>query len=150
MTLLIDFDNVLADLDRKVDEMTGLSSAEYIEQFGEEQYWARLRGTSNFFQELEIAGEAERFMKECEYAKPIVIAVSPGSWANVQRAAWVNQRFPGTTILHFEPSALPKVAGHVLVSKNEALRAQWEPEGTFVLYNNLPDTLRQLRDIHAI
>ena len=149
--LFLDADGVLADFDRGVRELLGMTPKAFIARHGQGLFWKRLAKAENFYGSLPQLPDARLLFDSVKHLKPTILTGLPlGEWAAPQKVKWAAQHFPGVPIVtcmardkhkHMKP-------GDVLVDDREKHRPAYEDAGVvFVHHRNAEDSLRQLAKI---
>ena len=150
--LFLDADGVLADFDRGVRELLGMSPKQFIARHGRGTFWKRLAKAPNFYGALPQMPDAGALFEAVKHLKPTILTGLPlGSWAAPQKVKWAAEHFPGVPIItcmardkhkHMHP-------GDVLVDDREKHREAYEDHGVvFVHHKNAADSLRRLAEIY--
>jgi hypothetical protein len=150
--LFLDCDGVLADFDKGVEDLLGMSPADFQKRHSLGEFWRRLARAPNFYGTLDEMPDAQQLFGAVKHLKPTILTGLPlGKWAAPQKEEWAAAHFPGVPIittmarekhLHMQP-------GDVLVDDRLNHRALWEGAGgTFVHHKTAEGTLRQLASIY--
>jgi hypothetical protein len=146
--LFLDADGVLADFDRGVERLLGMSAHEFERRRGRGAFWRELGKAKDFYANLPQMSDAQELFDAVKHLKPTILTGLPlGNWAAPQKVKWAAEHFPGVPIItcmardkhnHMEP-------GDVLVDDRENHRKAYETHGVvFIHHRNARDTIRQL------
>ena len=149
--LFLDADGVLADFDAGVQDLLGMSAAEFEARYGRGAFWKRLAQADNFYGRLPEMADARTLFEAVKHLEPTILTGLPlGAWAAPQKIAWAADHFPGVPITtcmardkhkHMHP-------GDVLVDDRETHRLQYEGAGIiFVHHKNAAQSIRELANI---
>jgi 5'(3')-deoxyribonucleotidase len=149
--LFLDADGVLADFDRGVERLLGMSAHEFERRRGRGAFWRELAKATDFYASLPQMPDAQELFDAVKHLKPTILTGLPlGNWAAPQKVKWAAEHFPGTRILTV--MAVDKrnhaQAGDILVDDRENHRAAYEAHGVvFIHHKNARDSIRQLAKI---
>jgi 5'(3')-deoxyribonucleotidase len=149
--LFLDADGVLADFDRGVRDLLGMSPKAFIARHGAGTFWKRLASAGNFYGTLPEMPDARQLFDGVRHLKPTILTGLPlGKWAAPQKVEWAAEHFPGVPIItcmardkhnHMHP-------GDVLVDDRERHREAYETAGVvFVHHRDAESSLRELAAI---
>lgn len=149
--LFLDCDGVLADFDRGVRDLFGMSVAEAQAQFGRGGFWRKIAQHGDFYNALEPLPDAPRFVSALLHLNPIVLTGLPlGKWAEPQKRRWIERHFPGLHVItclardkhhHGAP-------GDLLVDDTIANGEAWtRMGGLFINHQSATQSLSKLRGI---
>ena len=147
-TLFLDCDGVLADFDRRVRDLLGMSAKLFIAERGRGAFWNALAKAPNFYGSLYEMPDARSLFDAVKHLKPAILTGLPmGNWAAPQKVTWAAEHFPGVPIITCMAADkhLHMHVGDVLVDDREKHRAAYEEAGVvFVHHRNAEDSVRQL------
>ena len=137
--LFLDCDGVLADFDCLAAQIFGMPPREAENQFGEKEFWVRIRGRRNFYRDLPLLRDARELFDAVAHLHPIILTGCPiGGWAEQQKVAWAAEHFPGTRIItcmsrnkrdHMR-------RGDILVDDYLKYRDLWEERGGVFIHHS--------------
>lgn len=156
-TIFLDLDGVLADFDKKVQEITGKLPVNLDQRF----MWPRIAKHPNFYGSLDWMPDGEELWIAVKHLNPIILTGLPrGNWAEPQKRAWCAQHL-GSDIpvitcmskekaLKAQPFILPGTQA-LLIDDREKLRDSWEDAGGFFLHHTTTlNTLHKLSSYNII
>jgi len=149
--LFLDADGVLADFDKGVEDLLGMSAQQFERSRGRGAFWRELARAPDFYAGLAELPDARELFDAVKHLKPTILTGLPlGNWAAPQKVTWAADHFPGVPIVtcmardkhkHMEP-------GDVLVDDRENHREAYEAHGVvFIHHKNARDSIRQLAAI---
>ena len=147
--IYLDSDGVLADFDKAAVRILGLAPAEFETRHGSGEFWKRLAGADNFFDNLDPMPDAYELYEAVRRKHPIILTGLPGGeWAEPQKRRWAQRHFPGVPVIttlaalkreHCHP-------GDVLVDDRDQHRHLWEAAGgLFILHASARSSVAALR-----
>lgn len=152
--LFLDCDGVLADFDKRFEEIFGISPWTFQDQNGDARFWADLRDHPEFYRNLPLIPDAKALYQAVKHLNPIILTGLPrsGSWAEAQKQAWAKEHFPGVPVIcclsinkrdHMQP-------GDVLVDDRTKYRHLWEQAGgIFIHHESAEQSVPQILKIFA-
>jgi 5'(3')-deoxyribonucleotidase len=149
--LFLDADGVLADFDKGVQRLLGMTYDEFVKRRGIGAFWRELAKAPGFYAKLPQMPDAGELFDAVKHLKPTILTGLPlGKWAAPQKVKWAAEHFPGVPIIttmardkhkHMQP-------GDVLVDDRENHRAAYEEHGVvFIHHKNARDSIRCLAKI---
>ena len=140
--LFLDCDGVLADFDRGVRDLLGMSAKPFIAKRGRGAFWKALAKAPNFYGSLPEMPDARILFDAVKHLKPAILTGLPmGNWAAPQKVNWAAEHFPDKHQHMHE--------GDVLVDDREKHRTAYEEAGVvFVHHRNAEDSLGQLAKLY--
>ncbi|HVH48715.1 MAG TPA: hypothetical protein VM760_02400 [Sphingomicrobium sp.] len=149
--LFLDADGVLADFDKGVQRLLGMTYDEFVKRRGIGAFWRELAKAPGFYAKLPQMPDAGELFDAVKHLKPTILTGLPlGKWAAPQKVKWAAEHFPGVPIIttmardkhkHMQP-------GDVLVDDRENHRAAYEEHGVvFIHHKNARDSIRRLAKI---
>jgi hypothetical protein len=149
--LFLDLDGVLADFDRGVQELLGMSSAQFEKKYGIKEFWRRLASAPEFYARLPLLPDARTLFGAVEHLTPTILTGLPlGKWAAPQKVAWCEQHFPRVPVITCMARDKHRFMdpGDVLVDDRDRHRPAYEAHGVVFVHH---ETARQsLRELSAI
>jgi len=151
MQLYLDCDGVLADFNRGVEDLLGMSPEAFQKRRGAGAFWRELAKHPDFYGTLPLLPDAMTLFGAARHLQPIILTGLPlGKWAAPQKVRWAAEHFPGTRILTV--MAVDKRnharAGEVLVDDQLKHAHLWEDAGgIFVHHNSAARTIDILADL---
>lgn len=148
MQLYLDCDGVLADFDKKAQEILGMPSREFEALHGSEKFWTTLYDTPDFFELFEPMVDAYQLYEGVKHLNPIILTGCPrGGWATRQKLNWRDQYFPGVpmiSILSREKAHYCR-PGDIIIDDWPQHRALWEAAGGhWILHKTAEQSLAEL------
>lgn len=169
--LFLDCDGVLADFDKDAEQVFGVSAREwednqanlYEGEFGKEgardkandEFWARLVQTPDFFFNLDPMPDAELLWNTVQHLNPIIITGCPeGGWAEVQKHRWIRKHF-GRRVSMITCASREKSLfcepGDIIVDDWARHRPKWEQRGgIWVHHENAENSIKQLVELGVL
>lgn len=160
-------DGVLADFDKRAEEILGVLPRDFEGKEGEQALWDRLYATDRFFYSLDPTPDCYELVEGIQklgFHPTVLTGVpkrreGPGSeTAGDQKRAWVAKNL-GT---HFDVITCPsrekclhmEKPGDVLIDDWHKWRSRWEDRGgRFILHTSARDSLNRLKQyrdhVHA-
>jgi hypothetical protein len=149
--LFLDLDGVLADFESGVEELLGMSAADYEARKSKRDFWFRLMRAEDFYGSLPEMADARLLFDAVAHLDPVILTGLPiGKWAAPQKERWVEAHFPGTPVITTMARDKHKhmETGDVLVDDRETHRSTYEEAGmVFVHHKNARSSLKALRAI---
>ena len=149
-TIFLDCDGVLADFERGAAKVFGMSPGEYECRFGLKKFWAKLAGTPDFFNTLELLPDAMDLFAAVRHKNPVILTGLPrGAWAEPQKRRWAERHFAGVEVIT-TTAALKREhcrPGDALVDDRDKYRQLWERAGgVFIHHRNAATSIKRLRE----
>ncbi len=148
--LFLDLDGVLADFDRGVLDLLGMSADAYEAAHSTRDFWFRIRRADDFYANLEEMSDARLLFDAVKHLDPVILTGLPiGNWAGPQKERWVAENFPGTPVITTMARDKHKhmTPGDVLVDDREKHRATYEAAGmVFVHHTSARASVAALRE----
>ena len=95
MQLFLDCDGVLANFDKKAEEIFGMNPRVFENKKGTAEFWRVLENTPDFFYTLEPMPGAFDLVDAVKHLKPIILTGVPqGIWAIGQKLRWGHKYLP--------------------------------------------------------
>lgn len=154
--LFLDCDGVLADFDKRAEQIFGMTGREFEDTYGSKEFWRQLKNDDHFFQNLDPMPDAMVLFNAVKHLKPIILTGAPmGNWAGPQKLAWRNKFFPGTEMIVVCPSRdkykYMTGPGDILVDDLTKYQHIWiENGGIFVHHTNANNSIKMLKDLKVI
>lgn len=150
--LFLDCDGVLADFDSTAERLLGLPSRQAEKALGSDEFWRRIRTTSNFFRNLPLLPDAMELYRSVSHLHPIILTGCPqGGWAEKQKEDWAAHYFPGVPLiacLSKDKCLYLKNRGDVLVDDYLRYKLQWERAGgIFVHHHSARESIGRLAEL---
>ena len=146
--LFLDLDGVLADFDRGVLDLLGMSADAYEAKHSKKDFWFRIRRAEDFYATLPEMPDARALFDAVKHLDPVILTGLPiGNWAAPQKERWVAEHFPGTPIITTMARDKHKhmERGDVLVDDRLNHRATYEEAGmVFVHHTSAKASVREL------
>ncbi|QIK96377.1 hypothetical protein G7076_07905 [Sphingomonas sp. HDW15A] len=150
--LFLDLDGVLADFDRGVHDLLGMSSAQFEKRFGIREFWKRLAKAPDFYARLPLMADARELFDAVAHLTPTILTGLPlGKWAAPQKVAWCEQHFPRVPVITCMARDKHRFMdpGDVLVDDRDRHRAAYEAHGVvFIHHKNTRQSLGDLSSIY--
>ena len=153
----IDCDGVLADFDRKAEEILGMRASEYEAIHKAKGLWRELRHyrcpetNHGFFESLPLLPDANVLIDAVRHLNPTILTGCPfGDWAPRQKIAWAERHFPGIPMITClaREKHLHMTPGDILIDDREKHRAAWEEAGgIWITHTSAESSLAQLWEI---
>ncbi|CAB4162537.1 hypothetical protein UFOVP787_56 [uncultured Caudovirales phage] len=157
MQLFLDCDGVLANFDKKAEEVMGMPSRKFEEEFGAKEFWKRIYSVPDFFFILEPMPDAYDLVGAVRHLNPIILTGKPsdnkGFDGTEQKLRWRDKCFPDLEMIVCPSRDKIKHAkpGDVIVDDWEKWRHLWiEGGGIWVMHTSAEDSIRQLKDLKII
>ena len=148
--LFLDLDGVLADFDRGVLDLLGMSADAYEAKHSKKDFWFRIRRAEDFYATLPEMPDARALFDAVKHLDPVILTGLPiGNWAAPQKERWVAEHFPGTPIITTMARDKHKHMdeGDVLVDDRLNHRATYEEAGmVFVHHTSAKASVAALRE----
>lgn len=147
----LDLDGVLADFDKKVFEIFGVTSAELPTK----KMWSRLADPKlNFFDSLEWTPDGKELFEFARQFNPTIITGMPwGNWAEAQKRRWcareLGEDIKVITCMSKDKHTFADV-GDILVDDREKARAEWvRVGGVFIHHTSAQNSIEQLTEFFS-
>ena len=149
--LFLDLDGVLADFDKGVRRLLGMSLSEFQATSGRKAFWKRLAAAPNFYGTLPEMPDARLLFDAVAHLRPSILTGLPmGKWAAPQKIEWAASHFPGVPVITCMAREKHKhmTKGDVLVDDRTDHRRAYEAAGViFIHHKSATDSLRLLAKI---
>lgn len=154
MQLFLDCDGVLANFDKKAEEVMGMNSRQFEKLHGAKEFWKRIYSVPDFFYVLEPMRDAYELVNAVKHLNPIILTGKPsGEWGSEQKLRWRDKYFPDLEMIVCPSREKIKHAkpGDVIVDDWEKWRHLWiEGGGIWVMHTSAADSIQQLKDLKII
>jgi hypothetical protein len=156
MQLFLDGDQVLADFDKRAEEIFGMSGREFEDTYGSKLFWKTLKEADGFFQNLDPMPDAMELYNAVKHLRPIILTGAPmGNWAGPQKLAWRDRHFPACQMIVVCPSRdkfkYMTKPGDILVDDLLKYKHIWvDNGGVFVHHTSAKSSIKQLKDLKVI
>jgi hypothetical protein len=148
MTIFVDLDGTLVDMERGVLEVTGKDIKEhYATNVG--AMWKKLAHIPSFFTKLDWMPDGKELWDFVKDHNPTILTGLPiGKWAAPQKKAWCVNKL-GTNIPVITCMSKDKhlycSPGDILIDDRESTRKSWEEAGgIFILHTSAEESINQL------
>lgn len=85
--LFLDCDGVLADFDKRAEQIFGMTGREFEDTYGSKEFQRQLKNDDHFFQNLDPMPDAMVLFNAVKHLKPIILTGAPmGNWARAAKA----------------------------------------------------------------
>lgn len=155
--LFVDLDGVMADFDKRFEELSGHSPRDYEDKHGRKAFWKVVNSVDDFFLSLPPMEDAHILYDAIKDAGPTFLTGGlDGDTYHVtkeQKEMWVDAQFPGHDIivclsknksLHMKP-------GDVIVDDWTKYKHIWEEKGGhWVLHTDAHSSIAELQRLGVI
>lgn len=147
--LFLDNDGVLADFDILAQEILGMPSADFEDQYGSKAFWKELHSHDDFFFKLPLMKDALRLWEYCKPFDPIILTGCPhGNWAPGQKQRWAQTYLETDRIITCasRDKRLHGKPGDVLVDDFLKHSQLWlDMGGVFIHHKTVDESIAELR-----
>lgn len=155
--LFLDCDGVLADFDKKFEELSGHHPRGFEERHGSGPFWKIIsKAEGGFFNTLEKMPDADLLVKATRHLNPTILTGIPnGSWSINQKLMWRQKNYPFLNMtccaskdkkLAMDPNCI-----NVLVDDWTKYKDIWEEAGgIFVHHTSVENSLNKLMQIGVL
>lgn len=154
MQLYLDCDGVLANFDKRAEEILGMPSREYEKLHGQDTFWSKLYEREHFFTEMEPLADAQELYDAVKHLNPIMLTGHPrGYWALEQKFMWRDKYFPKLPVISCRSADKRKFCrpGDVLVDDWHKHSHLWQKAGgIFVFHVSAKDTISKLKALGVL
>lgn len=154
--IFLDCDGVLADFDKRAEEILGMHPRVFEDTYGSKEFWGRLKAADHFFTNLDLMPGAMELYNAVKHLRPIILTGAPmGNWAGPQKLAWRNKHFPGVEMIVVCPSRdkwkYMTRPGDILVDDMTKYQHIWiEHGGIFVHHTDAKNSIKMLENLGVI
>lgn len=154
MQLFLDCDGVLANFDKRAEEVLGMNPRIFEKQKGTAEFWRVIESTEDFFYSLEPMPGAFDLVDAVAHLKPIILTGVPqGTWAIGQKLRWGHKYFPELEMWTCRSKDKIKLAnpGDIIVDDWPKHRQKWiDGGGIWVDHVSAWDSIRKLKEMGVI
>ena len=157
-TLFLDMDGVLADFDRRAEEVLGMDGHLFSYRFGDEEMWRRLNAVEDFFFSFPPMEDAHLLWEATRGVPRKVLTALPKTnqrKVDIQKRRWISHHFgadnvPVITCLTREKPRFAK-PGDILVDDRNINEAAWKLRGgIFIHHDDAQSSVAELRELGVI
>jgi hypothetical protein len=159
MQIFLDCDGVLANFDKRFEELSGESAKGYEDKHGAKAFWKVVMSDPQFFYNLEPMPGALTLV-DCAVklgydigTVPIILTGCPqGNWSQPQKQLWRLKHFPDIPMITCDSKSkyqfmAPKMH-NVIVDDWPKYQEIWEQNGgTFILHTSAEESIIQLEEL---
>lgn len=155
-TLFLDCDGVLANFDKVADEVLGMPSRDFENQYGSEVFWEKLKEVEDFFYNLPLMDDAMQLWDAVKHLDPIILTGSPSHFSVdglTQKIRWGRKNFPEAILIPLPSKHKARLCkpGDIIVDDWPKHLKKWkEAGGHWILHTSARDSIKQLRDMDVI
>lgn len=157
MQLFLDCDGVLADFDKRAEEIFGMHPREYEEKYGNDLFWKTITETPEFFAELEHMEDAHELYEAVKHLNPIILTGVPlhaVDWAPDQKRRWIARIFgPHVKVITCQSKNKKDYAkpGDIIIDDWDKYKSHWESVGgIFIIHTSAKNSIAELRKLGII
>jgi hypothetical protein len=148
--LFLDCDGVLADFDKKAEEIFGMHPRKFEELHGSKAFWKGLYQVEDIFFTFEPKHDAFDLFEGVKHLDPIILTGKPrGGWAEGQKLRWRDKHFPNVPMICCESKNKflhMTGPGDVIIDDWHKYKTVWEEAGgLFILHTSAEDSLAELK-----
>lgn len=160
-TIYLDMDGVIADFDKRFQDISGLTPDEYKDKHGKKKFWDLIdeENKIKFWVGIPLMPEAKRLVDYVsQYDYEILTAPSVKKQSKIGKMVWLRKihpdLFPDTPKVNFKPakekhqikSNLTK--SDILIDDKASTIDNWNSVGgTGILHTSTEDTIKQLKQL---
>lgn len=154
MQLFLDCDGVLADFDKRAEDVLDGDPRGFEDKHGTKEFWDRLYATPDFFYGMDPMPDAYVLFDAVKHLNPIILTGLPrGEWALDQKLRWRDKFFPGVPMIGC-PSTKKRdycTPGDVLVDDWHKYSHLWQQAGgMFIFHHDANYSIDKLKDLNII
>ncbi len=149
----LDVDGVIADFDKRAQEVLGMPSRQFEAAHGSEMFWSSLYESPDFFETFEPMEDAHELVdgvRALGFIPQFLTGCPRGGWATAQKLNWRDKFFPDVpmiTCLSKEKSIYCR-PGDIIIDDWPQHRALWEAKGGhWILHTSAKQSLAELKDL---
>lgn len=152
----LDCDGVLADFEKKAEEIFGIPAREYEARHGTGNFYKKLHAQKDFFNSLDLLPDAMELYNAVKHLNPIILTGYPPEMEGSpwQKFEWVARHFgPDQRIITTLSSQKSHYcqAGDVIVDDWPKHREKWEKRGgIWIPHTSAKDSIEQLKNLGII
>lgn len=156
MKLFLDCDGVLADFDKRAEEILGMRSREFEAIHGSKAFWKTIYSTPDFFYGLDKMPDADKLVDAVKHLDPVILTGKPyGGWAEGQKLRWRDEHFPDLPMIvclsKDKFTHMHHDKDNILVDDTLKYAHIWEEAGgTFIHHTSAEDSIRQLQYLRIL
>lgn len=158
MKLFLDMDGVLADFDKRAEEILGMPCYEYEWKYGTEMFWRHLHSDPNFFLSFDPMPDLDHLWDKVCHLFPTVLTALPNNEhrdaVREQKLEWISKYLgewvPMITCDTKEKTRFCEIDDILVDDRNVNQRAWINAGGHFVHHYNAHDTVAELQDLGVI
>lgn len=151
MQLFLDMDGVLADFDKRAQQILGVPPHQYETVMGAKAFWDRLQSTPDFYNSFDLMLDAPFLLDAVAHLDPIVLTGVPmGDWAAPQKRTWVKRMARGLPVIccRAKDKSLHMSPGDVIVDDRIEHAHLWNAKGgIWVQHTSAYESIGKLRDL---
>jgi hypothetical protein len=154
--IFLDCDGVLANFDKRFEELAGEPSRGYEDKHGAKAFWKVIMSDEDFFTTLEPMPDANELVDAVRHLNPIILTGCPqGNWSQPQKQLWRRIYFPDIPMITCESRNkyhyMVPASHNIIVDDWPKYKQTWEENGgTFVLHTSAADSISQLQKLGII
>lgn len=156
MQIFLDCDGVLADFDKRFEELSGEPSRGFEDKHGAKAFWKVVMSDESFFANLPPMADARELVDAVKHLNPIILTGCPqGNWSQPQKQLWRRVYFPELPMITCESRnkyhyMVPTV-NNIIVDDWPKYKSIWEENGgTFILHTSAKDSIKQLTELGVL
>ena len=157
MQLFLDCDGVLANFDKKAEEIFGMHPREFEKLYGSGTFWKTITHAPEFFYSLEMLEDAHELFEAVKHLEPIILTGVPAhatEWAPGQKRRWITRMFgdhvPVITCLSKNKCHHGK-PGDILIDDWHKYSSLWtNMGGIFILHISAKNSIEILRQMGVL
>lgn len=139
MKVFLDCDGVLANFDKRAEQLFGMAPKVFEDTYGTKKFWDTIRNDNEFFYNLEPMEDAfELWNYFNEYDDVYILTGCPaGNWAQPQKTAWAYKHFKTDKIITClsKEKFLHGRPGDLLIDDTLKYRHLWEDMGGHFIHH---------------
>ena len=154
MQLFLDCDGVLANFDKRAEEVLGMNPRVYERMFGVKFFWDKIYNTEDFFFSLEPMDDAFDLVNAVRHLNPIILTGKPkGDWGESQKLRWRDKYFSDLEMIVCKSEEKIKYAkpGDIIIDDWPKYQKIWvDGGGIWIMHKNAKDSIRQLKELGVL
>ena len=154
--VFLDCDGVLADFDKRAEEIFGMRGQDFEDQYGSKEFWRQIRNDDEFFLNLELMSDALELYDAVRHLDHTILTGAPmGNWAKPQKLEWRNRKLPETEMIVVCPSKDKWKhminPGDILVDDLLKHSQVWiDNGGRFVHHTSAKNSIKMLKELGVL
>ena len=155
-TIWLDMDGVLADFDKRAEEILGMPPSDYENTYGTESFWKMIESDPDFFRNLELMPDAMDLYLVVHQFSPSILTGIPKHIDCVtnQKTQWAHEHFPEIKNVFCCQSSKKWTFcqhGDILIDDRYRYAKKWEAAGgTFIHHKSAMLSIVQLLEMRII